>query len=299
LGGLPRDQARAVVTSVAVNPAMRPVYVRALGQSYAIPARGIVSASVDEILDQAFAPRTQATVDELAFESLTASVAPVTIVPRYTVDSARIAAWVANLAATTIDAPARNASLRISGNRPIITSAREGYRLDRVATAQRIQSAMLAFQAQARIAIAPVAVLKPTVPDSRFARVIVVDKSERRLYLYEYSRLERSFRVAVGMNRYPTPLGSYKVVKKRYRPAWYNPGSAWAASMPRYIPPGPSNPLGTRALNLNAPGIRIHGTNNISSIGTAASHGCIRMLRKDVEWLYPRVEVNTPVYVVR
>ena len=69
--------------------------------------------------------------------------------------------------------------------------------------------------------------------------------------------------------------------------------------MPSYIGPGPSNPLGTRALYLDAPGIRIHGTNNIASVGTPASHGCMRMVRHDVEDLYPRVPVGTPIWIVK
>jgi lipoprotein-anchoring transpeptidase ErfK/SrfK len=68
--------------------------------------------------------------------------------------------------------------------------------------------------------------------------------------------------------------------------------------MPPYIPPGPGNPLGTRALNLSAPGIRIHGTIKNYSIGTAASHGCMRMHMWDVEDLYPRVKVGTRVIIV-
>ena len=68
--------------------------------------------------------------------------------------------------------------------------------------------------------------------------------------------------------------------------------------MPASIPPGPSNPLGTRALNINAPGIRIHGTSNLASLGTAASHGCIRMSIADSEYLFERVDVGTPVIII-
>jgi L,D-transpeptidase ErfK/SrfK len=69
--------------------------------------------------------------------------------------------------------------------------------------------------------------------------------------------------------------------------------------MPSYIGPGPRNPLGTRALYLNASGIRIHGTNNSNSIGTAASHGCMRLRRADIEDLYPLVPIGTPVFIRR
>jgi L,D-transpeptidase ErfK/SrfK len=69
--------------------------------------------------------------------------------------------------------------------------------------------------------------------------------------------------------------------------------------MPASIPPGPGNPLGTRAMSLNASGILIHGTYASYSVGTYASHGCIRMLLSDVEALYPQVPVGTPVLIHR
>ena len=72
----------------------------------------------------------------------------------------------------------------------------------------------------------------------------------------------------------------------------------WGKDYPASIPPGPGNPLGTRAMYLDAPGIRIHGTYNESSIGTFASHGCVRMTIADSEALYELVPVGTIVYIV-
>ena len=75
------------------------------------------------------------------------------------------------------------------------------------------------------------------------------------------------------------------------------PSSPWAAGLGP-IPPGPGNPLGTRWIGTSAPGIGIHGTHAPSTVGTAASHGCIRMYMSDVEWLFERVRVGTPVFFV-
>ncbi len=128
---------------------------------------------------------------------------------------------------------------------------------------------------------------------------LVLDISERRLYLYEGGLVLKTYRVAVGTPRYPTPLGSYRITFKRMNPTWYNPNKAWSEDMPPFIPPGPGNPLGPRALNLSASGIRIHGTPSTWSIGRAASHGCIRMYPRDVIDLFPRVSVGTPVDIIR
>ena len=64
------------------------------------------------------------------------------------------------------------------------------------------------------------------------------------------------------------------------------------------VPPGPNNPLGTRWMGLDAPGVGIHGTDEPASIGYSASHGCIRMQVPDAEWLFDHVEVGTTVYIL-
>jgi L,D-transpeptidase ErfK/SrfK len=111
--------------------------------------------------------------------------------------------------------------------------------------------------------------------------------------------LAKTYAVATGTPQYPTPKGNFQIVLKRFRPTWVNPDpSGWGKSLPKSIPPGPSNPLGTRAMNLNSPGIRIHGTTNIRSLGTAASHGCIRMAMPDVEELFEKVDSGTPVIII-
>ena len=81
-------------------------------------------------------------------------------------------------------------------------------------------------------------------------------------------------------------------------PRWVNPGSVWAKDMPKVIPPGFSNPLGVRALALNATAILIHGTSNYGSIGSAASHGCIRMRNSDIVNFFPLIGVGVPVDII-
>ena len=106
----------------------------------------------------------------------------------------------------------------------------------------------------------------------------------------------RSYPIAIGQSAYPTPTGNYSVVNKQVNPTWFPPDSPWAAGLGP-VPPGPGNPLGTRWIGTSAPGIGMHGTPNSSSIGSMASHGCIRMYISDDENLYPRVEVGTRVFI--
>jgi lipoprotein-anchoring transpeptidase ErfK/SrfK len=88
------------------------------------------------------------------------------------------------------------------------------------------------------------------------------------------------------------------ITAKRRNPTWVNPWADWSQTMPASIGPGPNNPLGTRALNISASGIRIHGTPDAASIGGPASHGCIRMHMHDAEALFELVDVGTPVVIV-
>jgi len=128
--------------------------------------------------------------------------------------------------------------------------------------------------------------------------VIVVDREQNKLRLYNGRTLVRVFPVATGQAIYPTPAGVWFIKDKQLNPWWYPPTyDAWAKGL-KPVPPGPGNPLGTRWMGLNAPGVGIHGTDAPGSIGYSASHGCIRMQVPDAEWLFPRVTVGTPVVVV-
>ncbi len=125
---------------------------------------------------------------------------------------------------------------------------------------------------------------------------IVVDLSELKLYLYRDGELAKTYRVATGSPQYPTPTGTYAVTSKVMNPTWYPPNSEWAKDA-EPIPPGVTNPLGTRWIGTSAPAVGIHGTPDSGSIGTYASHGCIRMYIPDVEELFERVAVGMPVLI--
>jgi lipoprotein-anchoring transpeptidase ErfK/SrfK len=142
---------------------------------------------------------------------------------------------------------------------------------------------------------------KATLADVRaaaFETVILVRTGENMLYLYQDGQIVKSYPVATGTARYPTPKGTWHLIRKIVNPVWINPNSDWSAHMPARIGPGPNNPLGTKALALNAEGILIHATPDVTSIGFSASHGCIRMLPSDEEDLFQRVGVGTAVAIV-
>jgi lipoprotein-anchoring transpeptidase ErfK/SrfK len=138
----------------------------------------------------------------------------------------------------------------------------------------------------------------PATGADAFRKVILVRTGENKLYLYQNGVITKSWPVATGSSSYATPTGQWKVISKVVDPVWYNPGSSWARGMPARIGPGPNNPLGQLALELDAPAILIHGTPDRSSIGYNVSHGCIRMLAEHEKELFDLVDVGTPVVVV-
>lgn len=121
-------------------------------------------------------------------------------------------------------------------------------------------------------------------------RTIVVSLRDRKLALIENGQVVKVYRVAVGKPSTPSPAGAYTIADRVVNPTYYHHG--------KVIPPGPGNPVGDRWMGLNIHGFGIHGTNVPSSIGKAASHGCIRMGKADIEDLFGRVRVGDSVELV-
>lgn len=138
---------------------------------------------------------------------------------------------------------------------------------------------------------------------------IVINTAEMRLYHFEGARGERPARVGVyaisiGRDGRETPLAGARVTRKAENPTWYptetirKERAERGEPVPAVVPPGPANPLGTRALYLNLPAYLIHGTNRELGIGMPVTAGCVRMYPEDIEYLYDRVPVGSKVEIV-
>ena len=197
--------------------------------------------------------------------------------------------------AERFDRPRIDSELMLRNGKPFVTRERVGRRLRRVLASRAIFRSLKTHRRE------PIAVrfdvLKPSVTRKSFGDVIVIRRGANRLQLYDGARLRRTFGVATGQSQYPTPLGRFEIVVKWRHPWWYPPSSDWAKDA-KPIPPGPGNPLGTRWMGISSPAVGIHGTPDAASIGYSASHGCVRMLIPEVEWLFEQVEIGTPVYIV-
>jgi lipoprotein-anchoring transpeptidase ErfK/SrfK len=120
-------------------------------------------------------------------------------------------------------------------------------------------------------------------------RRLVISISDRKLAVVENGSVVKVYPVAVGADVTPSPTGSFKLATRVTNPTYYHAG--------KVIPAGAQNPLGSRWMGLDRKGYGIHGTNQPKSIGKAASHGCIRMARADVQELFNRVRVGDVVEI--
>ncbi len=223
----------------------------------------------------------------------------------FAVNQAAVRAWATDVIAPGIYVKRVDLARKLDKKRKkiILTAPMAGRHLDVDAAVAAITAELLS---EANGNAPQVVKLTPVVDNPNFGgKALVVFKHEKRVYLYEGTKLLKKYRIAIGVAKYPTPTGAFRIGRKVKMPTWTNPGSAWAKGMPSYIGPGPNNPLGTRALYVYSgsrdTGVRFHGVpaSKNKTVGTAASHGCMRMVRKDIEKLYPLIPVGTPVYILK
>jgi lipoprotein-anchoring transpeptidase ErfK/SrfK len=134
------------------------------------------------------------------------------------------------------------------------------------------------------------AVQTASVQSTPAKRVIVVSLEDKKLALVEDGQVKRVYAVAVGKPSTPSPTGTFTIARRIKNPTYSHNGKT--------VLPGPGNPVGSRWMGLSVKGYGIHGTNEPKSIGKAASHGCIRMAKKDLEEMYEMVSVGDTVELV-
>lgn len=138
---------------------------------------------------------------------------------------------------------------------------------------------------------------------------IVVNLAEMRLYYFPEQIKGEAKKVithpiGIGRQGWATPIGDYQIVMKIEKPNWTMPLSVYEEAVAnghkgrRLIPPGPDNPLGEYAMQLNADSLLIHGTNTPFSIGMRISRGCLRLYPEDIRSLITKVPKGTPVHIV-
>ena len=195
----------------------------------------------------------------------------------------------------------RNATARITLRKIFVRKGRDGATINEVSLARRL-AATITDNARPRVLRARLRPDKPAIGIAQLRRrhgtVLTVDRANHKLRLFKRLRIRKTYGIAIGAAGFDTPSGQFTIQSKQVNPAWHVPNSAWAGSLAGQTIPGgaPNNPLKARWLGVSG-SVGIHGTAEEWSIGSRASHGCIRMRVRDVVDLYPRVPTGTPVLI--
>ncbi|MCW3063520.1 MAG: ErfK/YbiS/YcfS/YnhG family protein [Solirubrobacterales bacterium] len=300
IGGLEADAAQARLAGQYVARLRKPIVVRYGSHRFRLSAkRAHVAADVRATVQDALARTRDGGLLSRAARELTGGRMHADLQPRVTFSRAAVTRFVARVARKLDRSPA-DASVTLGAASLATVPGRVGRKLDRPALEASVLAALGNASAPRRLK-ASVSTVRPKVSTRALARkypaVVTVDRANFRLRLWKNLRLVKTYPIAVGMAGLETPAGVYHVQNKQVDPSWHVPNSAWAGSLAgQVIPPGPADPIKARWLGI-FDGAGIHGTDNVGSLGSAASHGCIRMAIPDVIELYPQVPVGAPVYI--
>ena len=302
VGGLHAAQARTLLEARFAARLRQPVELVREGRTFTVrPTSTGLKLDVGRMVDDAVAAsRTGGLYGRVRRAVLQKSLS-VAIPLRASLSQPQLA-LAARRVAGVLDTPAQDARLV---QKPLavgikVFPSRWGVAVDQPKLIDQLTNALVTFDGPRELTI-PVRPVRPALGlyglSRRYSTYLLVSRETFTLRLFKHLKLVRTYHIAVGRIGLETPAGEYTINDKQINPSWHVPLSSWAGDLAgRIIPPGPSDPIKARWLGF-FDGAGIHGTDEISSIGTAASHGCIRMTIPDVEDLYPRVPLHTPIYV--
>jgi len=301
VGGLDSRAAAERVHRFAVAPRRRDLTVRAGGRTFVLPAAKLrVTADVEGAVDRALADSRRGWLGSRVVRDLTGGRVDeqIALVTHYA--PGVIGPLAEQVATTTLRKPV-DAMVVPTARGLTQKPAKPGLAIDTRALRDMLARAAANVSRPAEIT-APTREVEAKVQTSdlakKYASYIVVDRKAHKLRFFRHLTLFKTYGIAVGRAGLETPAGLYEIQWKETNPKWRVPNSEWAGKLAgKTIPAGPGNPIQARWMAFNG-GAGIHGTSDDASIGTNASHGCVRMHVPDVISLYARSPVGTPVYVV-
>jgi lipoprotein-anchoring transpeptidase ErfK/SrfK len=299
VGGLDADAARSQVERNLIDPLNETVTVKYGDEKFTLTRHeSDVSADIERTIDEAIDASQEGGLPGRTWRALTGGEVDEEITPKIKYDQDAVDHFVAHIAGS-VDRDPVDASVEPSGGKLVPVASKSGRKLDQEELTRAVERAL--EHPSNRTVDADVEKIKPEVTTAEVAEeyptYLVVDRSNFTLTLYEDLKPVKSYTVAIGAQGFDTPAGLYHIQNKQVDPVWNVPDSDWAGSLAgQTIPPGPDNPLKARWMGI-FDGAGIHGTDDTGSLGSAASHGCVRMAVPDVIELYDRVDVGTPIYI--
>ena len=301
VGGMKTAKAREAIAQQVADPLQKPVRVRYGKHSFALdPKRAGVKADVDGMVREALDRSRSGNIVSRVTRNLTGGKVKAAIPARVTYDEVAVEKLVKRVQ-RGVNRPAKDATVAFSGTGVTKIKGRNGVALRADALHQSV-TGELVHPSPERVVDARVTKTKPKVGVKDLARkypvVVTINRGGFQLRVWQKLKLSKTYPIAVGQVGLETPAGLYHVQNKAIDPAWHVPNSAWAGKLAGTTVPGgvPDNPLKARWMGI-FDGAGIHGTSDDGSIGSAASHGCIRMHIPDVEKLYDEVPVGSAVYI--
>jgi hypothetical protein len=300
VGGLDAVEAERAVRKQLLAPLRNSLRVGYDGESWELSDEELkVRADVSGAVDEAFSVSDDGGLPGRLVRYVSGGDVDERIAAPVTYSEPAINRFVRRVAAE-VAIEAQDATVEANGAELVIVPAEHGRKLRDNLLTKQLKAAVLNADADHTIAARTNAV-KPEVVGSEVAEeyptYLTLDRSTYTLRFWKNLKLAKTYTVAVGQEGLETPEGLYAIQDKQENPTWNVPESDWAGSLAgQSIPPGPSNPLKARWMGIYE-GAGIHGTEETSSLGSAASHGCVRMAVPDVEELYDLVEVGTPIYI--
>ena len=300
VGGLTADEAEALVTRELVKPLDKPLLVTYDDVNYQLNEDKLaVTADVEGMVDRALAESQEGGLPARIWRYATGGEVEQTISPKVKYDETAVSEFIAKVAEAInrepVDASVQPTSSSIE---PVAGQEGQTLREDEL----REQLAVAIQSPDHRTVEAEVDTVQPEVTTKELAEqypvYLTVDRSSFQLKLWENLELSKTYTVAIGAVGFDTPSGQYSIQNKAVDPAWNVPDSDWAGDLAGEVIPGgaPNNPLKARWMGIYD-GAGIHGTDDTASLGSAASHGCVRMAVPDVIELYDQVPVGTPIYI--
>jgi lipoprotein-anchoring transpeptidase ErfK/SrfK len=300
LSGMHPAEARETLQTELAEPLQRPVVVKYRGHRYRLtPQRAKVRVNTDGMVQQALTASRKGNLLTRTTRAITGGSVHAAIPVEVTYSKRAVSKFVRHVK-KSVDQPARDATISFStgGIQPV--KSKTGRELDAEGLKADVAGELVEPTADHKLR-PPVAKVKAKVTTAelgdKYPKVIIINRGGFQLSLYTHLKLDKTYRIAVGQQGLETPAGQYAIQDKQVNPSWHVPNSAWAGSLAgKVIPPGPADPIKARWMGI-AGGAGIHGTEDVGSLGTAASHGCIRMAIPDVVDLFDRVEVGDPVFI--
>jgi len=301
IGGMTRAQAEAKLRQTLLAPLDRPVKARYRNHVYTLtPKQAAIGIDIHGSVEKAMVASQQGSMFSRAWRNLRNEKLETQLAANVSYSRPAIDKLVKR-ARARIDRAPRDANVDLEKGIVDPKPSRTGIRVKYNTLAKELQQTLL-DPGNTQVVEIKTSVVQPKVSTAQLAKrypaVIIVNRGAFKLTLYKNLKPAKTYGIAVGQVGLETPAGLYHIQNKAVNPAWHVPNSAWAGDLAgQVIPAGdPGNPIKARWMGI-FDGAGIHGTSEDASIGSAASHGCIRMHIPDVEELYDQVEVGAPVYI--